>query len=811
LKFLRFFLRFFILGLLGAVWLLAGTYLYLSPNLPDVETLRDVRLQTPMRVYTSDGKLIGLFGEQKRSPLPYDAIPPQFIHALLAAEDDNFFRHRGVDLMGLLRAVSELVLTGEKGSGGSTLTMQVARNYFLSLERTFMRKFNEILLAIEIERRLSKHEIFDLYFNRVFLGHRAYGFEAAAQVYYGKSIAELTLAQHAMLAGIPKAPSRINPISGPAAGIERRNWILGRMLQLGYIDRDQYQEALQAPITASLHGSELDLSAQYAAEMARQEMVDRYGIAAYNDGYEIYTTIDSRLQEAARRAVVDGLLAYDSRHGYRGPERKLAAEPQSDPEPGWLATLTDTAVIIGMQPAVVTAVAGDRATLLLADGSHGELLWDNGIRQASPYLSENARGRAPASPAQVLAPGDLIRVTRAEDGAWHLAQVPALQGALVALNPDNGAILSIVGGMGFELSKFNRATQAQRQPGSNFKPFLYSAALASGFTAASIINDAPVVVADGSLDEMWRPENDSGRFYGPTRLRWALTKSRNLVSIRLLQQLGVDRLFAYAQQLGLDTSGFTRDLSLALGTHVMTPLEVATAYAILANGGYRVEPFAIQRVTTAEGEPVYEARPATVCRACEAGPAAAPDPGRELSMEEILARGEQRSDRLPPAPRVMDERVAFIVDSMLSDVITRGTGTRALELKRRDIAGKTGTTNGPMDAWFSGFNQALVATTWVGFDNYTPLGRREFGGTAALPIWIDFMRAALRDIPERTRRLPPGIVRVKIDPDTGLLAAPGQPGAIEEYFLQENVPGRASGSGTGGSGAARDELLKEIF
>jgi len=381
----------------------------------------------------------------------------------------------------------------------------------------------------------------------------------------------------------------------------------------------------------------------------------------------------------------------------------------------------------------------------------------------------------------------------------------------VALSPDNGAILSIVGGMGFELSKFNRATQAQRQPGSNFKPFLYSAALASGFTAASIINDAPVVVADGSLDEMWRPENDSGRFYGPTRLRWALTKSRNLVSIRLLQQLGVDRLFAYAQQLGLDTSGFTRDLSLALGTHVMTPLQVATAYAILANGGYRVEPFIIQRVTTAEGEPVYEARPATVCRACEAEPAAAPDPGRELSMEEILARGEQRSDRLPPAPRVMDERVAFIVESMLSDVITRGTGTRALELKRRDIAGKTGTTNGPMDAWFSGFNQALVATTWVGFDNYTPLGRREFGGTAALPIWIDFMRAALRDIPERTRRLPPGIVRVKIDPDTGLLAAPGQPGAIEEYFLQENVPGRTSGSGAGGSGAARDELLKEIF
>jgi len=772
------------------VWLLAGLYLHLSPSLPDVETLRDVRLQTPMRVYTREGELIGQFGEQKRSPLTYEQIPEDFVMALLAAEDDGFFRHGGIDFMGLLRALSELVLTGEKGSGGSTLTMQVARNYFLSLERTFSRKFREILLAIEIERALDKQEIFELYFNRVFLGHRAYGFQAASQVYYGVGIDRLDLAQLAMLAGIPKAPSRNNPISGPEAGRERRDWILQRMHRLGYISRERYEADRARPVTAAHHGAQLSFRADYAAEMARQEMLDRYGMNAYNDGYRVYTTIRGDLQQVAQRAVIDGLLTYDRRHGFRGPERRL---PPGDAEDGgalrqrWLATLAETAVIADLQPAIVTTVAETSLTLLLADDSEIEVQWEDGLRQARPYLDENYRGSAPGQVADIADVGDLLRV-RAIDGQWHLSQVPAAQAALVSLDPDNGAILSVVGGMGFELSKFNRATQARRQPGSNFKPFLYSAALANGFTAASIINDAPVVFRDASLEGLWRPENDAGKFYGPTRLRWALTKSRNLVSIRLLREMGVEKAVQYAERFGFDTEEFARDLSLALGTHAMSPLAVARGYAILANGGYGVEPFLIQRIENLEGAIVDQARPLTVCRDCEGDTVARREPGRELRMEEILAGGEAGTQELPRAPRVMDERINFIINSILRDVVTQGTAQRALALKRSDIAGKTGTTNGPMDAWFSGYNLAVVTTTWVGFDNYTPLGRREYGGTAALPIWIDYMRAALEGTPERQRPVPAGVAAVRIDPATGLLARPGQRDAIFEYFREERVP-----------------------
>ncbi len=809
MKFLRFLLRLCLFGSCGALWLFAGVYLYLSPNLPDVETLRDVKLQTPMRVYTGDGQLIGQFGEQKRSPLPFDAIPEQFVKALLAAEDDNFFGHRGIDVMGLMRAVSELVLTGEKGSGGSTLTMQVARNYFLTLDRTFMRKFNEILLAIEIERALDKQEIFELYFNRVFLGHRAYGFEAASQVYYGVGIGELNLAQHAMLAGIPKAPSRNNPISRPEAGKQRRDWILGRMLELGYINADQYSAATQQAVVARHHGAQLSFTAHYAAEMARQQMLQRYGMAAYNDGYQVYTTINSDLQQVARLAVIDGLLTYDKRHGYRGPERQL---PQDDGDTTqlWLDILAETAVIAGLLPAVVTEVEQDKVNLLLADGSQQELWWENGLRQAAPYLTENSKGRGPKTPDDVLTVGDLIRITQ-QDDEWHLAQVPAVQAALVSLNPDNGAIISIVGGLGFELSKFNRVTQALRQPGSNFKPFVYSAALESGFTAASIINDAPVVMEDSSLEDIWRPENDGGKFYGPTRLRWALTKSRNLVSIRLVQQLGVNTLIDYAERFGFDTSEFAPDLSLALGTHAMSPLDLATAYAMLANGGYRVEPYLIQRIDNLAGETVFDARPLTVCRDCEQTTEQAAT-GPELSMEQILIEQESEQDTPPAAPRVMDERVNYIINSILRDVITRGTGRRALVLERSDIGGKTGTTNGPMDAWFSGYNRDVVTSTWVGFDNYTPLGRKEFGGTAALPIWIAFMREALRDSPEAERPLPTGLVHVRIDPDTGQLARSRQRNAIFEYFREEHVPRQSAQEEDPGSGSqGTDDLVRDIF
>jgi penicillin-binding protein 1A len=779
-------LRLLPLALCGALMLFSGIYLHLSPKLPSVEVLKDVKLQTPMRVYTREGDLIGQFGEKKRNPLPYDRIPPLFVSALLAAEDDGFFDHVGIDIMGLARAVSELVLTGEKGSGGSTLTMQVARNYFLTLERTFTRKFKEILLSLEIERVLNKEEIFELYFNQMFLGHRAYGFEAAAQVYYGANIGELDLAQLAMLAGLPKAPSRFNPISNPERALIRRDWILGRMLDLGYVEDDEYQHAVNAPVTASHHGAKLAFNAPYAAEMARSEMVDKYGLAAYSDGYHVFTTISSGLQQVAREAVSDGLATYDSRHGYRGAEQSIVALADEDMTEAWLEALARARTIGNLVPAIVTQLETDHVRLLLDQGETGFLFWENGLSEARPYISENRLGPRPTSPEELFQPGDMIRVTRGADGELQLGQVPAAQAALVALEPDDGAILSVVGGLGFAKSKFNRVTQAVRQPGSNFKPFIYSAALEHGFTAASIINDAPVVFEDQQLEDTWRPENDSGQFYGPTRLRWALTRSRNLVSIRLLRALGIENAIDYAGRFGFDTSKLAHDLSLALGTQAITPLELVTAYASLANGGYRVYPYLIKRVENFNREEIFKATPATVCRSCDESATQAGGFEEELSMDEILRQNQLRS--LPRAERIMDERVTYIINSILQDVITRGTGRRARVLNRSDIGGKTGTTNGPTDAWFSGYNADVVTTTWVGFDQNLQLGKREFGGTAALPIWIDYMRAALADSPDRERPIPEGIINVRIDPETGLLARPGQADAIFEYFRVENVP-----------------------
>jgi len=602
------------------------------------------------------------------------------------------------------------------------------------------------------------------------------------------------------------------------------------MRLLGFIDAMALQSARAAPVTAEEHGARITLDAGHAAEMARHRMLERYGLSAYTAGYSVYTTLDSRLQAVAREAVIEGLVTYDRRHGYRGPERRLLEPPAAGsdtelPIDEWLAVLADTPVLMDMHPAIVTAVDEDGADLLLTGGETARLPFANGISSARRYISEDRRAAAPERTADVLAVGDLVRVvpaapdaaadtdsTSGEDtvrAAWQLTQVPAAQAALVALDPSNGAITSLVGGSDFSLSKFNRATQAQRQPGSNMKPFLYSAALDAGFSAASIINDAPIVMEDSSLEGIWRPENDSGRFLGPTRLRNALASSRNLVSIRLLQQLGVRRFIDYAQALGIDTSNFTADLSLALGTQTMAPMDVAAAYAILANGGYHVEPYLIERIEDLAGNIVFEARPATVCRRCDALAVAGETPaletaGEELSMEEILEEGEP----LPEAPRVMDERVHFIIDNMLMDVIRRGTGRRALVLDRDDIAGKTGTTNGPVDAWFSGYNPDVVATTWVGFDDYARLGRREFGGTAALPIWINYMRGALAERPERSRELPEGISHVRIDPDTGLLAPAGTGGAIFEYFRNDNMPPAQEEEG---SLLGTDDLIRDIF
>lgn len=769
------------------LWWLAGLYLYLSPNLPEADTLRDVKLQTPMRVMSADGMLIGQFGEQKRSPLRFEEIPPDFVHALLSAEDDQFFEHAGVDLLGLGRAVSELITTGRKRSGGSTLTMQVARNYFLSLERTFLRKFNEILLAIEIERALSKEEIFELYVNRVFLGHRAYGFEAAAQTYYGKSLAELSLAEQAMLAGIPKAPSRNNPLSNPEAGKARRNWILSRMASLGYLTEEQRQEAASQPVTAAYHGLTVEVDADYVAEMVRQEMLERFGNAAYNDGYVVFTTVNSKLQLAAKAALIDGLKTYDKRHGWRGPEQRFPpgeGDTQTQLLARWQAALDNMPVIAGLTPAIVTAVDPQGVDLLDKSGQERRLSWQSDLRKTRRYRTEDLTAAPVADPSELLAIGDLVRIEFNDSSQqWRLAQVPRAQAALVSLDPKDGAIRSLVGGMGFELSKFNRAIQARRQPGSNFKPFLYAAALEAGVTPATLINDAPVVLDDLSNDEIWRPENDSGKFYGPTRLRDALTFSRNLVSIRVLQRLGVTAFVNYVNRLGFDTEGMARNLTLALGTHTYTPLEIATGYAILSNGGYRVEPYLIDRIEDAKGRVVFQASPRLACGDCEPDKPLT-DPNEPRRMEDILT--------VPPpvaavAEQVMDPRAAFVVTSMLSDAIQRGTGRRARVLERSDLSGKTGTTNGPRDAWFSGYNRDLVTTAWVGFDDYSLLGRREFGGTAALPIWIDYMRTAL-SAEQPPAPMPAGVIRLRIDSNTGQRVTGAPANSMLEYFFEEYLP-----------------------
>jgi penicillin-binding protein 1A len=759
-----------------------ATYLYLSPRLPSVEVLRDVRLQEPLRIYSAEGRLIGEFGEMRRTPVRFEEVPPVLINAFLAAEDDRFLQHSGVDVVGLARAAWELATTRSIQSGGSTITMQVARNYFLSREQSFMRKFTEILLALRIERELDKKQILELYLNKIFLGYRAYGIEAAAQVYYGRSIADLSLAESAMVAALPKAPSVLNPLDNPSRTLERRNWILGRMRELGYIDEPSYRAALAEGLNASYHGPRVEVKADYAAEMVRAEMIQRFGTAAYVDGYLVDTTLDGALQEQAQSAVLEGLLAYDARHGWRGAEARWDGHPDSWPE-----RLARIAPVAGLQAVVVTRVGEREVDVIDAESKTHALGWEQGLSGARPYIDADFRGPAPRTAGEILAIGDLVRLRTLPDGSQRLAQVPAVQGALVSLDANDGAIRAIVGGLDFRQSKFNRVSQAQRQPGSNIKPFIYAAAMEHGFTPASIINDAPVVFEDPSLETIWRPENDSGKFYGPTSLRTALVNSRNLVSIRLLQQLGIPVAVDYLVGLGFPRESVPPNLSLALGTLTTTPLRLVAAYAALANGGYRVEPHLLRGIRRVDGERVEQALAARACdTACQSAQSSLAGESAG-SIEEALATGPA-SGAAPLAPRVMDPRAAYMIDSILKEAVKHGTGRRALELKRSDIAGKTGTTNGPMDAWFSGYVGSVVTTTWLGFDQHRPLGRQEYGGSAALPVWVSFMREALRELPTQERLRPEGLVSVRVDPRTGLLAAPGSPDAAFEYFPLENVP-----------------------
>ncbi|HET8706224.1 MAG TPA: penicillin-binding protein 1A [Pseudomonadales bacterium] len=723
--------------------------------------------------------MIAEFGEIRREPLQYNQIPPLFIKAILAAEDARFFEHNGVDLKGLARAVVEVATTGHVRSGGSTITMQVAKNFFLENRRDFIYKLQQILLAFRIEQELTKEEILELYCNKIYLGHRAYGIATASQVYYGKPIDQLAVENLAMIAGLPKAPSAYNPITNPNRALTRRNWILSRMLELGFIDQTQYHAAVNVPLVEKLHGTEVEADAPYVAEMVRAEMVRRYGQEAMQNGYSVVTTLSSVRQAAATAALQNGLIDYDRSHGWRGVEKSLGAVTQEHA----MDVLDEMSTVGNLTPVVVVSTTAQSTAAITHDGELITIPLTN-MKWAGKYISPSNRGPAPKTPAELMKPGDVIRVFKNEKQQWELAQIPKAQAALVSLDPDDGAIQALVGGFDFELSKFNRVVQAGRQPGSNFKPFIYAAAIDSGMTPATIINDAPIVLDEGKPTE-WRPGNAGNDFLGPIPLRKALYLSRNTVSVRVLQALGIQRALDYLQNFGFDPQLLPRNFSLALGAADVSPLQIARGYAVLANGGYKVDPYFIESITDRNGKEVWRETPAVVCDACEK------KNSKPETDDEVAVTPVTDGAAVKYAPRTLDPRVAFIVSSMLQDVIRKGTGTKALALKRNDLAGKTGTTNEAKDAWFSGYNGALVTSVWVGFDNPEPLGKGEFGGVAALPIWMDYMHDALQGVPETMQKQPDGIVSVKINPFTGERASTSDPDAMFEYFMAEHAPAAA--------------------
>nr|WP_228198173.1 penicillin-binding protein 1A [Marinobacter nauticus] len=838
----RVFAWFFLTGLSVAIIISSSLYLYLRPNLPPVEQLLDVRLQTPLRVYSKDNRLIAEFGEKRRAPITIEQIPTIQLQAFLAAEDARFYEHLGVDIKGLTRAAVELITTGEIQSGGSTITMQVAKNYFLSRDRTFIRKFNEILLALQIERELDKNRILELYLNKIYLGNRAYGIAAAAQVYYDKPVTELSLAQMAMLAGLPKAPSAYNPLANPERALIRRNWILGRMKDLGYITEDAWSLASKAPLTASYNTRDAEVDADYVAEMARAEIVRRYGENAYTDGYSVTLTVDSDKQQTATEALRAGLEAYDRRHGFRGPIGQFDIEGLTPAELS--DKMQNYPRVETLVPAVVTSIDDEKNEVKVHARRLGPgVMPFETMTWARRFRTESITGPEPEKPSDVVNPGDVIYVkvdqlpqikdSEAESGSESasaqavtelrvsLAQAPRIEGALISLEAKTGAIEALAGGYSFNQSKYNRATQASRQPGSTFKPFLYLSALENGRTPATIYNDAPIVFEDSELETAWRPQNSSGQFYGPTTLREGLYRSRNLVSIRLLRDLGINTTLSYLKQLRLPTENMPSNLSLSLGSGLLTPMELARGFAVIANGGYDVQPYLIERIEEWDGTVVYEAPKTILCdENCDASQTQVADAEQSTSEQppeiEGLTLPASAAEENTTKPRIMqrlaDERSIYIMHSMMQDVVRRGTGRRALALNRSDIAGKTGTTNEQKDTWFAGFNHDIATTVWVGFDQPSPLGRGEYGASTALPIWVDYMKVALADQPAATMPRPNGIVNIRINPETGERARPGEE-AVFEIFKEEDAPSPLPAESIGGSGdnGNGDDLSRQIF
>ena len=758
---------------------LSSLNLYIDSKLPDEQSIKDIELQIPLKIFSSDGKLIGEFGEKRRTALSYKDIPNHYINAVLAAEDDDFFSHSGVSYTGLMRSLYRIIVSGRIQGGGSTITMQVAGNYLTSRDVSLYRKVKDIFLAYRLEKIYSKEEIFEFYVNRIFFGNRAYGIAAASEVYYGKPLSDLNLAQWAMIAALPKAPSSINPLANPKRAIIRRNWILNRMLDLNYIHKEQFALAIEAPLTANYFGLVSEVEAPYVAEKVRRYMIQEYGLKAYSEGLEVYTTIESEFQNQASEAVETGLEEYDKRHGFRRPENiseffdveffgttredKLIqidnilsrdSNTSSDNNAGlqkvfnYLNQFTENK---GRFLGVVTNV-GKNLEVLSRSGEILDVMWTEDLNWARPYINENRRGARPRSFENFLDLGDLAWLKKDKiTGFVALTQIPEAQSALISIDPKKGSILALVGGYDFYLSKFNRVEQASPLLGSNFKPFLYAAAFSSKFTPSSLINDAPIIFEDEALEEKWRPRNASGKFFGPTRLREGLLQSRNLVSVRLLREIGVERVRSYAEKFGFDKQRLPADLSLSLGTASLNPLSNAAAYAVFANGGKKVEPFLISKIINRSGEILFEKK-----------------------IKEPI--------------QVIDPRIAFLINDILREAAIRGTARKVSELERNDFSGKTGTTNEAESTWFTGYNGHIVTSVWVGFDKPKSLGDREFGSSIALPIWLDYKKEITDSIPISVSLPPAGLSIVKIDKESGELANSTTTKSMFEYFLEENLP-----------------------
>lgn len=840
MKFIKRLLIFAVICILLGIGVIFGMYQYVKPELPDVATLKEVELQTPMQVFTKDGKLMAQFGEKRRIPVQYQDIPQDLIHALIATEDSRFYEHPGVDPIGIVRAAFVVLISGHAKQGASTITQQLARNFFLSNEKKIMRKIKEIFIAIHIEQLLTKQEIMTLYINKIFLGYRSYGFGAAARVYFGKELKDLDLSQIATLAGMPKAPSTMNPLHSIERATARRNIVLGRMLDENYITQAQYQQAKNETLVASYHGAEIEVHAPYLAEMARAWMVERYGKEqAYTSGMKVYMTVDSKLQQAANESAVHNLLNYDERHGYRGPENVLWKQGQAPwDEEKILDYLTDQPTYGELYPAVVTRVGDKEATVEVKKVGPVELNWQS-MNWARRYITDKRQGHSPKSASDILSVGDQVWVRKkpnkdqqvpSDDAPWRLSQVPGANTAFLAMNPEDGAILALVGGFNYNHSKFNRATQSVRQVGSGIKPFIYSAALDNGMTLASLVNDAPVNKWDRSQGTAWRPKNSPPTYLGPTRIRIGLAQSKNVMAVRTLRYVGLDKARDYLTRFGFEKDRLPRSETIALGAGSLTPLQLAQGYSVFANGGYYVTPYYIDHIDNAFDEEEYRTAADIICHddSCQQQSQQQSqdqqqgfdeyDPLADSPVTEQQGQahdGEPAQDSGPHyAKQVISEQTAFLVRQMMYSNIWgggdwrqgtgwNGTGWRGQSLERRDIGGKTGTTNDSKDTWYNGYGPGIVATAWVGFDNHSRnLGRTspnanlgkeqssgaEAGAKTAQPAWIDFMSVALANTAERDEPLPKDIVRVRIDRDSGLLTNKSDATSMFEYFVKGTEP-----------------------